>query len=74
MTDDRPANPFRDLEPYTREDRASFFGRDSDLTLDLDRVLTRRTTLLFAGSGVGALMSSQSASIKTASSGVSAFW
>ena len=53
MTDDRPANPFRDLEPYTREDRASFFGRDSDLTLVLDRVLTRRTTLLFAGSGVG---------------------
>jgi WD40 repeat protein len=48
-----PPNPFRLLESYTRQDRESFFGRDTDLTLILDRILTGRTTLLFAASGVG---------------------
>jgi WD40 repeat protein len=48
-----PANPFLALESYTREDRDRFFGRDTDLTLVMDRVLTGRTTLLFAPSGAG---------------------
>lgn len=48
-----PGNPFRALDAYTRADRDRFFGRDGDLTLVLDRLLSRRTTLLFAASGVG---------------------
>lgn len=48
-----PPNPFRALESYTKSDRESFFGRDGDLTLVIDRILTRRTTLLFAASGAG---------------------
>src|SRR5689334_17244696 len=48
-----PANPFRALESYTKADRENFFGRDGDLTLVIDRILTRRTTLLFAASGAG---------------------
>ena len=45
------ANPFRALNPFGRGER--LFGRDGDLTLFLDRLLTRRTTLLFAASGAG---------------------
>jgi hypothetical protein len=47
------ANPFRALEVYTKADRENFFGRDGDLTLVLDRILTRRNSLLFAASGAG---------------------
>ena len=46
-------NPFRGLTAYTRRDREVLFGREDDLTLILARLFTRRTTLLFAGSGVG---------------------
>lgn len=46
-------NPFRGLTAYTRSDREVLFGREDDLTLILARLFTRRTTLLFAGSGVG---------------------
>ncbi len=46
-------NPFRGLTSYTRRDREVLFGREDDLTLILARLFTRRTTLLFAGSGVG---------------------
>lgn len=46
-------NPFRALEAYTKDDREKFFGRDADLTLVLDRILTRRNSLLFAASGAG---------------------
>jgi hypothetical protein len=46
-------NPFRGLSSYTREDKDAFFGRDEDLALMLARITSRRTTLLFAGSGVG---------------------
>jgi WD40 repeat protein len=47
------ANPFRALRPYRREDSGRFFGRDSDLVLVKSRLLSARTMLLFAGSGVG---------------------
>jgi hypothetical protein len=46
-------NPFRALSPFEREDRDVLFGRDGDLTLLLDRLMSRRATLFFAGSGVG---------------------
>ncbi|MGJ5818329.1 WD40 repeat domain-containing protein [Paludibaculum fermentans] len=46
-------NPFRGLSSYTRNDREVLFGRDDDLTVILARIFSRRTTLLFAGSGVG---------------------
>src|SRR6185369_9839153 len=48
-----PANPFKGLRPYSQEDRDSLFGRDRDLILMKDRIFSARTTLLFAGSGVG---------------------
>ena len=46
-----PPNPFRGLVPYGENDR--LHGRDADLTLMKDRIFRARTTLLFAGSGVG---------------------
>lgn len=46
-------NPFRGLSSYTRDDREVLFGRDDDLTVILARIFSRRTTLLFSGSGVG---------------------
>lgn len=47
------ANPFKGLQPYSRADREWLFGRDRDLILMKDRIFSARTTLLFAGSGVG---------------------
>jgi WD40 repeat protein len=47
------ANPFRALASYKHEDHKLLFGRDGDLTLMVDRLMSRRATLLFAGSGVG---------------------
>ena len=46
-------NPFRGLVSYVAADRDRLFGREDDLTLILARIFARRTTLLFAGSGVG---------------------
>ncbi|MDP9191219.1 MAG: hypothetical protein M3P06_05900 [Acidobacteriota bacterium] len=46
-------NPFIGLRPYTKDDAPQLFGRDRDLSLMLDRVLSGRTTLLFAASGAG---------------------
>lgn len=48
-----PANPFKGLRPYSQDDRDKLFGRDRDLILMKDRIFSARTTLLFAGSGVG---------------------
>jgi WD40 repeat protein len=48
-----PANPFKGLRPYSQQDRDKLFGRDRDLILMKDRIFSARTTLLFAGSGVG---------------------
>src|SRR6266513_460725 len=45
------SNPFKGLEPLGPGD--ILFGRDGDLTLVTDRVFRGKTTLLFAGSGVG---------------------
>src|SRR5689334_5102379 len=44
-------NPFKGLEPLGPGDM--LFGRDGDLTLVTDRIFRGKTTLLFAGSGVG---------------------
>jgi len=48
-----PPNPFKGLQPYLKDDEARLFGRDRDLILIKTRVLSARTTLVFAGSGVG---------------------
>ncbi len=48
-----PQNPFKGLRPYQQSDREKLFGRDRDLILMKDRIFSARTTLLFAGSGVG---------------------
>lgn len=46
-------NPFKGLQPFEQEDEDRLFGRERDLILIKDRILSSRTTLLFAGSGVG---------------------
>src|SRR6266852_4114500 len=51
MTDWNAVNPFKGLAPY--EPGEQLFGRDADLLLMKDRIFRARTTLLFAGSGVG---------------------
>ncbi len=48
-----PENPFKGLRPFEPKDKEKLFGRDRDLFLMKDRILSSRTTLLFAGSGVG---------------------
>jgi WD40 repeat protein len=48
-----PPNPFKGLRPFKEEDHEKLFGRDRDLILITDRISSARTTLLFAGSGVG---------------------
>lgn len=47
----RKENPFLGLKPYSEKDQ--LYGRDKDLFLMTDRIFCSRTTLLFAGSGVG---------------------
>ena len=47
----QPKNPFKGLRPFQQNEE--LFGRDRDLILMKDRILSSRTTLLFAGSGVG---------------------
>lgn len=47
------SNPFKGLQSYSRADSERLFGRDRDLILMKDRIFSARTTLLFAGSGVG---------------------
>jgi hypothetical protein len=49
----RPGNPFLGLRPYEEADAAKFFGRERDLAIVRDRILSARATLLFAASGVG---------------------
>lgn len=46
-------NPFPGLRSYDRSFPWKLFGRDTDLSLMATRVLSGRTTLLFAGTGVG---------------------
>jgi WD40 repeat protein len=48
-----PPNPFKGLRSFEEKDRNTLFGRDRDLILMKDRIFSARTTLLFAGSGVG---------------------
>ena len=46
-------NPFKGLRSYEQKDSGKLFGREKDLVLMKDRIFSSRTTLLFAGSGVG---------------------
>lgn len=48
-----PPNPFKGLRSFEEKDRNRLFGRDRDLVLMKDRIFAARTTVLFAGSGVG---------------------
>jgi WD40 repeat protein len=48
-----PANPFKGLRSFEEKDRNRLFGRERDLILMKDRIFAARTTVLFAGSGVG---------------------
>jgi WD40 repeat protein len=48
-----PKNPFKGLRPFNQAEQEELFGRERDLILMKDRILSSRTTLLFAGSGVG---------------------
>jgi hypothetical protein len=48
-----PANPFRGLITYEKEDQDVLFGRDREASLLEGRLLSSSTTLLFSGSGVG---------------------
>jgi len=47
------ANPFLALASFKSENHDILFGRDGDIILMVDRLVSRRATLLFAGSGVG---------------------
>jgi len=46
-------NPFKGLRAFRKDDSGTLFGRDRDLALVHDRLFTGKTTLLFAGAGVG---------------------
>ena len=47
------SHPFKGLKPYSKEDSGKLFGRDKDLFLMKDRIFRGKTTLLFAGTGIG---------------------
>ena len=49
----RAINPFPGLRSYSAAEAARFFGREQDLGLVTSRIFSCRTTVLFAGSGVG---------------------
>lgn len=53
MSDNNSTNPFKGLQSYGPGDSSKLFGRERDLILMKDRIFSARTTLLFAGSGVG---------------------
>jgi hypothetical protein len=45
--------PYIGLRPYEERDRELFFGRDSEGTLLVNKILTNPVTLVFAASGIG---------------------
>ena len=45
--------PYLGLRPYTEAERNSFFGRNRERRLLIDKILANKLTLLFAASGVG---------------------
>lgn len=45
--------PYKGLRPYEESDENNFFGRDGETRILIDKVLTRKLTLLFAASGIG---------------------
>ena len=48
-----PPNPYRGLEPFTADDAALFFGRDSDVEKLTVRVLAQPVVVVVGASGVG---------------------
>jgi WD40 repeat protein len=49
----RPTSPYKGLRPFTQEDAAFFFGRDSERRLIRANMMSARLTLLYGASGVG---------------------
>lgn len=50
----QPANsPYPGLRPYREDEQNSFFGRDIETRVLIDKILVHRLTLLFAATGVG---------------------
>ena len=47
------SEPYKGLRPYEEQDEKNFFGREAETRILIDKILTRKLTLLFAGSGVG---------------------
>jgi len=45
--------PYKGLQPYTKEDKDNFFGREAEKRILIDNMLTHKLTFLFAASGVG---------------------
>ena len=45
--------PYPGLRPYREDEQNSFFGRDIDSKVLIDKILVHRLTLLFAATGVG---------------------
>ncbi|MGD8588674.1 MAG: hypothetical protein PVG22_07550, partial [Chromatiales bacterium] len=45
--------PYKGLRPYEEADEDNFFGREGETRILIDKVLTRKLTLLFAASGIG---------------------
>lgn len=48
-----PHSPYKGLAPYDRHDQDKFFGREHEKELLLGHILSNKTTLLYAASGVG---------------------
>ncbi|XCN72772.1 MAG: ABC transporter ATP-binding protein [Candidatus Electrothrix aestuarii] len=47
------AEPYIGLRPFRENEQDRFFGRDSEISILLDKIRANRLTLLLAGSGVG---------------------
>jgi len=45
--------PYRGLQPYTKDDRRFFFGREQDAKIIAANLYAARLTILYGGSGVG---------------------
>ncbi|MBU0655911.1 MAG: hypothetical protein KJ914_12400, partial [Gammaproteobacteria bacterium] len=53
MSQNTPNAPYPGLRPYREDEQNSFFGRDTDSKVLIDKILVHRLTLLFAATGVG---------------------
>ncbi len=46
-------SPYKGLNPYSKDDRHNFFGRQQETQILINKILAHRLTLLFAATGVG---------------------